>query len=324
MWGWAEEVSDWNSSQISLLKNSWRPSTQKTYRIAWNRWLLWANSKKVDFKNPTGSQLAQFLADLHLIHGLSYNTVLLHKSVVSTLCNADTSSLLSSHVLVKHILKSISLKHTRKMKPPIWDTNHLVNYLSTYTVDTNNIYQVSRHTAILLLLCSGRRIHDLTLLKVDPQHCLKSQDAIVFWPDFGSKTDSSDYRQSGWKLMINKDSALLNPIAWIETTISLLSDRRECAKSCSLFMTIRGPPKPASRTVIAGWIKHLFKDANIPFSPGSVRSAVASKNWLNYPLDEILARGNWRSANTFRKIYRREIIPTTDSSNVTQLFNPID
>lgn len=91
-------------------------------------------------------------------------------------------------------------------------------------------------------------------------------------------------------------------------------------------MTVRGAAKPATRTVIAGWIKHLFKYANIAFTPGSVRSAVASKNWLNYPLDEILARGNWRSANTFKKYYRREVRSNIDSSNkqITRLFRPVN
>lgn len=326
MWGWTEEISDWNDGQISLLKNSWRQSTLKTYKVAWNRWLLWARSKSVNVKKPSGSQLAQFLADLHLIHGFSYNTVLLHKSVVSTLCNADMSSQLSSHVLVKHILKSISLKNPKPVKPPIWDIDFLVQFLSSYSLDKTNIYQTSRHTAILLLLCSGRRIHDLTLLRIDPDHCIRSDDAIIFWPEFGSKTDRDDYRQSGWKLMANNDNVQLNPVFWIENTISLLQSRRDTAGKFNLFVTVRGPAKPASRTVIAGWIKNLFKDANIKFTPGSVRSAVASKNWLNYPVDEVLARGNWRSNNTFQKYYRREVMPNCDSTNtqlVTRLFRPI-
>lgn len=109
------------------------------------------------------------------------------KSVVSTLCNADMSSQLSSHVLVKHILKSISLKNPKAVKPPIWDIDFLVQFLSSYSLDKTNIYQTSRHTAILLLLCSGRRIHDLTLLRIDPDHCIRSDDAIIFWPNLVQK-----------------------------------------------------------------------------------------------------------------------------------------
>ncbi|KAL4720725.1 hypothetical protein ACJJTC_009564 [Scirpophaga incertulas] len=223
------------------------------------------------------------------------------------------------------MLKSIALKNAKKNKPPIWDIEDLVQYLSSYSVDTGNIYQVSRHTAILLLLCSGRRIHDLTLLRVDPEHCVKTQNSITFWPEFGPKTDNSEHRQSGWKLVCNNNNSQLDPIFWINTMISLLSCRREAVNSFKLFMTIRGAPKPASRTVISGWIKHLFKDARIQFSPGSVRSAVASKNWLNYPLDEVLARGNWRSSNTFETFYRREIRSSNETGNnmLSRLFTPV-
>lgn len=295
VWGWSEALGTWNTEQVSLLRNSWRKSTVKTYEVAWKR--SWSNSNNVDINNPTGSQLAKFLSDLYLVHNFSYNTILLHKSVVSTLCNAESSSCLSSHVLVKHILKSIALKNPKASKPPVWDVSKLTTYLATYTINSKNIFKVSRHTAMLLLLCSGRRIHDLTLLRVDPKHCIKSDDSITFWPQFGSKTDSNSYRQSGWKLLLNNDAQNLNPLFWIERMEMLLNDRRNTAKSFNLFITVRGVAKPASRTVIAGWIKSLFKEAGITATPGSVRSAVASKSWFeNHPLDEILSRGNWRSA----------------------------
>lgn len=325
MWGWSDAIKTWNTQQLSLLKNSWRKSTLKTYDVAWKRWTSWCRNKNLDLMNPPGSQLAQFLCDLYLIDKLSYNSILLHKSVISTLCNAETSSQLSSHVLVRHVLKSISLKNPRITKPLVWDVGELISFLTNYTIDSNNLFQTSRHTAILLLLCSGRRIHDLTLLNIDPNHCIRSDNSIIFWPRFGSKTDSSNYRQSGWKLLLNTDSSNLNPIFWIERTITLLNDRRNAAKSTNLFITVRGVSKPASRTVIAGWVKTLFGEAGIAATPGSIRSAVASKSWFqNHPLDEILARGNWRSANTFQQFYRREIMRSTDSQNVTQLFNPID
>lgn len=325
MWGWSEAVKTWNTEQLALLKNSWRGSTLKTYEIAWKRWVTWSSVKNVNSKNPTGSELAQFLTDLFLINKLSYNTILLHKSVVSTLCNAESSTLLSSHVLVKHVLKSIALKQPKPSKPPVWDVSDLVLFLTNYNVDLTNPFQVSRHTAILLLLCSGRRIHDLTLLTIDSNHYIKEDECITFWPQFGSKTDTNNFTQSGWKLFSNNENLNLNPVFWIEKTVELLSERRNNAKIFNLFVTIRGTTKLASRTVIASWVKTIFKEAKITAAPGSVRSAVASKSWYeNHPLDVILARGNWRSAATFQKYYRREVISLNSSENVTQLFNPVN
>lgn len=329
MWGWTEAIDTWSTNQISLLRNSWRKSTLKTYEVAWKRWTLWCGKNNVNFKSPTGSQLARFLSDLYLVENLSYSTILLHKSVVSTLCDVETSSRLSSHVLVKHILKSIALKKPRMSKPPIWDISKLALFLTNYTIDSNSIFQCSRHTAILLLLCSGRRLHDLTLLRIDTQHCIRSDNSIIFWPQFGSKTDNSNYRQSGWKLLRNENNYNLDPVQWIDKTITLLNERRKAANTHNLFVTIKGTPKQASRTVIGGWVKTLFKEAGIADSPGSIRSAVASKSWAqNHSMDDILARGNWRSANTFKRFYRRELrqgtANTNNTDNVTNFFNPLD
>ncbi|KAL4718637.1 hypothetical protein ACJJTC_015266 [Scirpophaga incertulas] len=51
---------------------------------------------------------------------------------------------------------------------------------------------------------------------------------------------------------------------------------------------------------LCGWIKAVLREAGIEASPGSVRSAVSSLNWLeNYPIEKILTTGNWRQEHTF-------------------------
>lgn len=76
-----------------------------------------------------------------------------------------------------------------------------------------------------------------------------------------------------------------------------------------MFITSRGRVAPASRAVIAGWIKTAFSELNINFSPGSIRSAVASsRKDNNVPMDIILANGNWKSEKNVIKHYFKEII----------------
>lgn len=326
MWGWSENLTSWDDSQLELLLSSWRPSTRKTYKIAWDRWLGWTKIHKLNPFSPSGSNLAKFLADLYIKEKLSYNTILLHKSVVATLCNTELSGHLSSHVLVKHVLKSISLKKPAVHKKMVWNIDILVSFLQNYNIDKNNLFQTSRHCAVLLLLCSGRRVHDLTLLSTDEEHYEKHDDHVILWPNFGSKTDNSDYRQSGWKLLKNSKCNNLDPVFWVNHCNDLLLDKRNAANTTNLFIHLRGPTKAASRTVIGGWVKSLLSEAGIIASPGSIRSAVASKNWAdNLPIDEILSRGNWRSGNTFRKFYRREVIQVpAHHSSITSSFVPCD
>lgn len=80
--------------------------------------------------------------------------------------------------------------------------------------------------------------------------------------------------------------------------------------------------KPASRSIIGGWIKKVLKDAGIESSPGSVRSAVASSSWLeNTSIDQILSRGKWQSASTFHKFYRKEVLSDNNFSRDSSLLN---
>ncbi|XP_063361768.1 uncharacterized protein LOC134650763 [Cydia amplana] len=324
MWGWAKSVNNWSQEQKDLLLSSWRESSRKTYQPAWKRWCSWTQDNKVDTLKPSAADFARFLIDLHQKVGLSYSTILVHKSAIATLTDPDNQVNLSSHALVRHALKAISIKAPKADKVPIWDTEILINWLKNSTIDENSFYECTKRAAILLLLCSGRRVHDLTLLSINSDNCIVSENLITFWPIFGSKTDSVSNRQSGWRLFQNSECKNLDPVFWIKKVISLSADRRNKCKSNNLFITVSGTPKSASRTVIANWIKKVLLDAGIQASPGSVRPAVASKNWVqDFPLDDILARGNWRSQNTFLNFYRREIRPLAAASSITNCFAPI-
>lgn len=328
MWGWSESLVGWSLDQKQLLQKSWRDSSLKTYRVAWAKWRSWVSENSVSVSNPTGADLARFLLDLHLKQGLAYNTILVYKSAISTLCNADFGERLSSHILVKQALKSISLKNIKDRKAPIWDTDVLSKWLKDNSVNINSLYECSARAAILLLLCSGRRVHDLTLLSVDKEDCVYTDNSIVLWPKYGSKTDSVSNRQSGWRVYQNTENQTLDPVFWIKNVIKLSEGRRAICRESNLFLTTCGAPKAASRSIIAGWVKKTLHKAGIKASPGSIRPAVASKNWVqNCTLDDILARGNWRSENTFLKFYCREIatapIQSTCSQSVKDLFAPM-
>lgn len=323
MWGWADSISSWSEEQKVLLSKGWRPSTISTYKPAWRRWLKWCLGSNVKYNDPTGSDLARFLADLHLKEKLSYKTILLHKSVVSQLCNVGTESRLSSNLLVKQMLKSISTQSPKSRSNFIWDTRVLEDWLSNSSPSENSLFEISCRCAVLLLLCSGRRVHDLSLLSIGATHCLQSNDSIVLWPKFGSKTDSDSYIQSGWKLLKNVDNQNLDPVFWLQKLISLGQDRRSSGSTDSLFVSIRGKAGPASKTVIAGWVKSVLRNAGIEASAGSFRSAVASRSWLDSEsLDVIMSRANWRSSNTFKNFYRREVVSASNSS-ISRLFEAV-
>jgi hypothetical protein len=305
-WGWSKQISEWNAQERELLKKSWRPSTLTTYAPAIRRWTEWCKHNNTDSNSPSGHDVARFLANLHLTHNLAYNTILLHKSAIATYC--ANSGMLSKCFLVKQILKSISSAKPIAQKLPIWDTKILYDWL-LLTTSKNTLFDTARRTAIILLLASGRRIHDLTLLQIAKESLIESDDdKIILWPAFGSKTDSATRRQSGWCLSAHPEERIC-PVKHIKLLISLSEPRRSTVQDLhELFITITGGVKQASKTNIAGWIRTIFREAGIDAPPGSVRSAVASKGWLdNRPIDEILERGNWKCFQTFKNHYYRSV-----------------
>ena len=153
--------------------------------------------------------------------------------------------------------------------------------------------------AFISIRAPDTRSHTFENFKRLPRK-LKGRNRSVagFWFD---KTDRASFRQSGWRLSRHPKIWLCS-ITWIRAMLKKSEERRKEGNVDALFITIFGPVKAASRTLIASWIRSVQKDAGIHAPPGSIRSAIASRGWLDdLPIQEILNRGNWRCSETFRK-----------------------
>ncbi|XP_048000895.1 uncharacterized protein LOC125237763 [Leguminivora glycinivorella] len=302
-WGWGHKLATWSKEEKELLRRGWRRSTIQTYMPAIRRWRKWCDENRVNCRSPSAEEVAQFLAKTYTAENLSYNSMLLQKSAISTYCGQATE--VFSSFLVRTALRAIQNSRPIPHKPPIWDCRRVLDWLSN-TPAEETIFEAARRSATLLLLASGRRIHDLTLLKVSETQYRDLGDVIQIWPSFGSKTDRGQRRQSGWELRRHISEGIC-PVTWLRRYVEMSQERRSASLS-NLFVSIRGRERPASRTLIGGWVRSVLKDAGIDAPPGSCRSAVASLGWLQErPIEEILQRGNWQSENTFAKFYCREI-----------------
>lgn len=318
--GWSDLIADLDPGDIDLVQSAWRDSTWRTYESAWKQWVSWCNQNGRSPSSPRPQDVATYIGYLSRVRKLASSTILVHKSVILTLADPTQEKRLAGHPLVLAIIKAISLRRcaSAPSKSQIWNVQDLLRWLKSHTPSENSIFQVSRHVALLLLLASGRRIHDLTLLSIDDEHCDRSRSSITFWPRFGSKTDNIKNRQSGWQLTCSGDSDL-SLVKWVNLLIEVSAGRRGARSNLhSLFITTRGEVKAASRAVIAGWLKAPFRDLGIKCSPGSIRSAVASNDYQNnMPLDSILKRGNWKGSENFFKHYCKSVDhPKSGNSNV--------
>lgn len=318
--GWHKQVSGWSERDKKLLTAAWRPSTRSSYRKPWNRWISWAQLYGIDKFSPSPHQLARFLAFLFHDENLSPSSISLHKSVVCTMTDPDTSSGIASHPVVTKMLKGIVASSTNQYSRSIWDVSKLRSWIVDNPPSITSFYEVSRHLALLLLLTSGRRVHDLTLLRVNSSALQLSQDSVTFWPAFGSKTDPSSFQQSGWHISSSTLNILWDIPHWVGLFIPLRAVRCGNLPLDDLFISSYGKVRPASRCVIPGWVKKALTAAGIPCSAGSMRSAINSALARdNFSLDVIMQRGNWRSADSFLRHYYR---PSTTVVPQAQVSNP--
>lgn len=100
---------------------------------------------------------------------MAYASILVHKSVVSTLANSNVGVRLSSHPIVLRMLKAIGITKPEK-KRTIWDISILIEWIRSNRPKDDSFFQISGHVAVLMIVMSGRRIHDLTLLSIDKNH----------------------------------------------------------------------------------------------------------------------------------------------------------
>lgn len=225
--------------------------------------------------------------------------------------------------MLKGIAASSAISSTRA----IWDVSKLRLWMSAHPPSVSSFFEVSRHLALLLLLASGRRVHDLTLLKVNDSSLQIAHDSVTFWPMFGSKTDSSSFQQSGWHFTNSPSEIIWDVPYWVRIFLSLRSTRIGNSQIDTLFISTFGKVRSATRSIIAGWVKKALTAAGIPFSAGSMRSAVNSALAReNFSLDVILKRGNWRSADTFLRHYYKPLSPrntVTQNTAMISSFHPV-
>lgn len=134
-------------------------------------------------------------------------------------------------------MKAISIAKPLPPKVSTWDARVLITHLKDNTPCISSLYDVSKRTATILLLCSGRRVHDLSLLHIDSDHFVDNGDSITLHPVFGSKT-SQDQN--------------INPLFWLRTLKGLSRERR--GSLTNLFITTRDPVRSVSHTNYNRWL----------------------------------------------------------------------
>ncbi|KOB64302.1 putative reverse transcriptase-7 [Operophtera brumata] len=164
---------------------------------------------------------------------------------------------------------------------------------------------LARGFASSFSLCC-RRIHDLTLLCIDAQHCHITEKSVTIWPTFGSNTDSATHWQLGGPCL-----ELGNMVEAIDPNFGKENNNN----LHNIFITTRGEVEAAPRIVIIGWLKAPFADHD--------RQLHQTTSKIMFRWIRSSAEGTVVEADNLFKLYCKFVEkPRDPNSNVLNGFSP--
>jgi hypothetical protein len=293
---------------VKLLLESNRKTTATTYQSAWNGWIDGNNKRGSDTLLLSLNSILQYLTDL-FNSGVSYSTVNIHRSMLSSTLEAIDGHEIGEHPLVVQLLKGcFNIKPPQPRYNHIWDPEVILKHFKSLGENQNlSLKTLSKKLAMLLALSTVSRVSEINsisfqLIKITPESAVFSLLSL-------RKAQKSGSLQS---CTLPRFSGVCCPVDCLESYIRVSENLRSNQISSSLFVSVRKPHKPIGSSTLGRWIKTCMTDAGLDpatFSAHSTRGAAASKAVKQgVPIEYVLHAVNWSRESTFRKFYHRDLI----------------
>lgn len=153
---------------VELILANNRSATNTAYESAWRNWNHWCLGRNL---NPLSNDLASVLSFLTSLHesGKSYNTVNIHRSMLSMTLDRVDGSAVGQHPLVVRLLK-----RCYNQNPPhprysfMWDVEIVLSFMRSEEDNFSlNLASLTKKLATLLAISTLLRTSELASLEKD-------------------------------------------------------------------------------------------------------------------------------------------------------------
>lgn len=307
-------------ASLDIMIASFAASTLNQYSSSFKSWWIYCKDKNLDIFEADSSKVLSFLT-LKFEEGASYSSLNTHRSALSII--------LGTHVTVNDCVNRF-LKGVYRLAPPTpkysttWDTNIVLNYLSTmYPYDNIDLVDLSHKTCSLLAIASAQRMQTISLIKL--KNISKHDNEIVIKISDLIKTSKPAACQPLIRLPFIRTNPSICPALAVETYIEKTRDLRHNLPEEHLFIGVRRPHKKVCSQTLARWVKTVLQASGIDisvFGAHSTRSASTSAAYRSgVNLEVVRKAAGWsNTSNVFFKYYRRDTANSNNNDFVNALF----
>ena len=298
-----------SAEAAEFLTASWRRSTTKQYLSAWRCWSEWCHGRGLVSTAVCVNTLLDYLLYLTRTKNFAWSTVGAHRSAISSMLQPFTSPSVGEHPLIVRFMRALFLSKPPTTRPRwTWDVATVLTCVRDWGLaPTLDLRRLTWKLTFLVALFSARRVSDLSLLRISPQHFQRTALSAVFQPAFGAKQDRPGHQNPLIVLKKYDTDLRLCPVAHLDEYLvrSASPDR-----PTNLFLTTVLPQKIAARNTIKRWIISVLSEAGVEGSAGSTRAAAASFALAsNISLNTVLEAADWSRSTTLFRHYVRLLPP---------------
>ena len=215
-------------------------------------WGTFCAERKIDSVCPTIIDILAFLTHLYG-QRKEYNTIVMTKSVLSSIIHVPGVGKISQHPLVKRLLKGVFNSRPPKAKYEcIWDPQLLLQYLKSLNNRKIDFKMLSIKTVALLTL-SGQRVSTVQKFKISELQ--KTPEMVIFTKTDLLKHSRPNYRSPPIVFHAYPHDCNVCPVAVIENYLSARALLTTHNKSDQFILCYRNLHGPATTDTIARWVK---------------------------------------------------------------------
>ena len=303
---WSEQFGPVLANRIS---QSERKSTLRQYQSCWSRFQRYVQSKNI--VNFSLSTYLEYLTYLKTECKLSHRTLCTHRSALSVPLrlgfNIDVH-----HEAITRLSRNLFLESPPvKKTPPDWNLETVLDTFRSprYSNNSASIRDLTLKTLFLVALASGNRASELTHMSRPHSQISKKRAIIYTIPSFLTKTQRANSNlppSIEFPALEGAYSSSLCPVACLST---YLARTEHCRHEDRIFLLPKsGTPM---KSYLSGWLAKAIRagdpQAGVVRGHDTRKVAFSMAFTRNTPVDEILARGNWRSPHVFIKVYLNPI-----------------